>query len=275
MRTRISLLLGVAAVCVAGSPVFAQAPALTGTVSSAKEGAMEGVLVTAKKQGSTMSTTVVSDAQGHYAFPQGRLEPGNYRLTIRAIGYILDGPRTIDISASGAKADVKLKETPNIAAQLTNSEWLMSAPGTPDQKRDLVNCATCHVLALPMMSNYTEQQVRDDLIPRMSDMFEPGDADADPEAPRRRDANRNFGNLDRLSKYLSSINLSSGGEHKFEYKTFPRPKGEATRVIITSYDLPRKTMQPHDAVKGDDGYVWLSNFRRELDPTPWIRRPAR
>ena len=52
MRTKISLLLGVAAFCVAGSPVFAQAPALTGTVSSAKEGVMEGVLVTAKKQGS-------------------------------------------------------------------------------------------------------------------------------------------------------------------------------------------------------------------------------
>ena len=63
MRTKISLLLGVAAFVVAGSPAFAQAPALTGQVTSAKEGAMEGVLVTAKKQGSTMSTTVVSDAQ--------------------------------------------------------------------------------------------------------------------------------------------------------------------------------------------------------------------
>jgi streptogramin lyase len=86
----------------------------------------------------------------------------------------------------------------------------------------------------------------------------------------RRDANRNFGNLDRLSNYLASINLSSGSEHKFEYKTFPRPKGVDTRVIITSYDLPRKTMQPHDAVMGDDGYVWLSNFGensiQRLDP---------
>src|SRR5262245_4583885 len=125
MRTKTSLLLGVAALCIAAAPAFAQTPALTGVVTSAKEGAMEGVLVTAKKQGSTMSTTVVSDAQGRFAFPQGRLEPGNYRLTIRAIGYILDGPRTVDVTASGANADVKLRETPNIAAQLTNSEWLM------------------------------------------------------------------------------------------------------------------------------------------------------
>ena len=270
MRTKISLLLGVAAFCVAGSPAFAQAPALTGQVTSAKEGAMEGVLVTAKKPGSTMSTTVVSDAQGRFAFPQGRLEPGNYRLTIRAVGYILDGPRTVDVTAAGAKADVKLKETPNIAAQLTNSEWLMSAPGTPEQKRDLVNCATCHVLALPMMSNYTAQQVKEDLIPRMADMSSQAMPTLIQKRIVRRDANRNFGNLDRLANYLSSINLSSGSEHKFEYKTFPRPKGVDTRVIITSYDLPRKTMQPHDAVMGDDGYVWLSNFGensiQRLDP---------
>jgi len=270
MRTKISLLLGVAAFCVAGSPAFAQAPALTGQVTSAKEGAMEGVLVTAKKPGSTMSTTVVSDAQGRFAFPQGRLEPGNYRLTIRAVGYILDGPRTIDVTAAGTKADVKLKETPNIAAQLTNSEWLMSAPGTPEQKRDLVNCATCHVLALPMMSNYTAQQVKEDLIPRMADMSSQAMPTLIQKRLVRRDANRNFGNLDRLSNYLASINLSSGSEHKFEYKTFPRPKGVDTRVIITSYDLPRKTMQPHDAVMGDDGYVWLSNFGensiQRLDP---------
>ena len=174
------------------------------------------------------------------------------------------------MTASGTKADVKLKETPNLAAQLTNSEWLMSAPGTPEQKRDLVNCATCHVLALPMMSNYTAQQVKEDLIPRMADMSSQAMPTLIQKRIVRRDANRNFGNLDRLSNYLASINLSSGPEHKFEYKTFPRPKGAQTRVIITSYDLPRKTMQPHDAVMGDDGYVWLSNFGensiQRLDP---------
>src|SRR5262245_66283871 len=119
MRTKISLLLGVAAFCVAGSAAYAQAPALTGQVTSAKDGAMEGVLVTAKKQGATMSTTVVSDAQGHFTFPAGRLEPGNYRLTIRAIGFILDGPRNVDVTAAGRKADVKLQATPKLTREPT------------------------------------------------------------------------------------------------------------------------------------------------------------
>jgi virginiamycin B lyase len=46
--------------------------ALTGLVSSGEEGAMEGVLVSAKREGSTITTTVVTDAQGRYSFPAAR-----------------------------------------------------------------------------------------------------------------------------------------------------------------------------------------------------------
>ncbi|PWU09352.1 MAG: hypothetical protein C5B51_06390, partial [Terriglobia bacterium] len=45
-------------------------PALSGRVSSQAEGAMEGVIVGAKKAGSTISVWVVSNAQGQYAFPR-------------------------------------------------------------------------------------------------------------------------------------------------------------------------------------------------------------
>ena len=55
-------------------------PALTGVVMSAEEGAMEGVLVSAKREGSTITVTVVSDAQGRYRFPAKRLAPGRYAV---------------------------------------------------------------------------------------------------------------------------------------------------------------------------------------------------
>src|ERR1700693_982435 len=64
--------------------------ALTGIVTSAEEGVMEGVLVSAKKAGSTITLTVVSDKDGRYSFSASRLEPGSYALHIRAIGYDLD-----------------------------------------------------------------------------------------------------------------------------------------------------------------------------------------
>ena len=53
-----------------------QAPAaLTGQVTSEAEGAMEGVVVSAKKAGSIVTVSVVTDAQGRYSFPANRLEP--------------------------------------------------------------------------------------------------------------------------------------------------------------------------------------------------------
>ena len=75
-----------------------QAPAaLTGVVSSAAEGAMEGVVVTAHKDGSIVSVSVTTDAQGRYSFPENRLEPGHYTLAIRAVGYDISAPAAADV----------------------------------------------------------------------------------------------------------------------------------------------------------------------------------
>ena len=78
---------------------YAQAAALNGKVSSTEEGLMEGVLVSAKKEGATVTTTVVSNAKGEFSFPTDRMEPGHYNITIRAAGYILAGPKQIDVAA--------------------------------------------------------------------------------------------------------------------------------------------------------------------------------
>ncbi|HEY1545996.1 MAG TPA: carboxypeptidase-like regulatory domain-containing protein, partial [Xanthobacteraceae bacterium] len=146
-RSSIALLAGAAlALVLSAGPTRAQT-ALTGLVSSAEEGAMEGVLVTARRDGSTMTITVVSDAQGHYSFPSAKLEPGHYSLAIRAIGYDLDGRATADVAAgANANTDLKLRRARNIASQLSNAEWLDSVPGTPAQKDALFNCVSCHTV---------------------------------------------------------------------------------------------------------------------------------
>ena len=130
------------------APVQAQtAVALTGQVSSAEEGMMEGVVVSARKDGSTISISVVTDAQGRFAYPAARLEPGHYTLKARAAGYEIDGATAAEV-ASGreARADIKLKKVRNLSAHLTNAEWMMSMPGTDEQKRFLLNCNGCHTI---------------------------------------------------------------------------------------------------------------------------------
>src|SRR5579863_8704881 len=97
----------------------AQAPAaLSGQVTSTEEGPMEGVVVSAKKDGSTISISVVSDAAGRFAFPAARLEPGHYALKARAAGYELDGTASskgaAEVAAGQeAKVEIKLKKAKN------------------------------------------------------------------------------------------------------------------------------------------------------------------
>src|SRR6266446_4829433 len=87
---------------------LAQGGALTGLVTSEAEGAMEGVVVTARKAGAKFAISVTTDAQGRYSFPASKLEPGQYALTIRASGYELGGKPTADVAAAKA-ATVDLK----------------------------------------------------------------------------------------------------------------------------------------------------------------------
>src|SRR5262249_8776488 len=99
----------------AAFPAPALAATLSGQVTSAEEGPMEGVVVSARKQGSTITLSVVSDQKGQYSFPADRLAAGQYTLAIRAAGYNLEGTETVDVAAGGAKADIRLVKTRNLA----------------------------------------------------------------------------------------------------------------------------------------------------------------
>src|SRR5690348_1826950 len=140
METRRALIVAVgalAAILLHAAPALrAQSqtpPSLSGQVTSAEEGPMEGVVVSAKRDGSTISISVVTNAAGRFAFPAARLEPGHYVLKARAAGYEVDGVCAADVtSGQEAKAEIKLKKVKNLSASLTNAEWLMSMPGTDE-----------------------------------------------------------------------------------------------------------------------------------------------
>ena len=121
------------------------AAALSGQVSSQEEGPMEGVLVSAKGAGTAITVTVVSDSQGRYSFPRTKLQPGRYALSIRAVGYNLESPAVFDIPPNQtAPADLRLAKTADLSTQLTSAEWIMSAPGTEEQKTIFRGCTGCH-----------------------------------------------------------------------------------------------------------------------------------
>src|ERR1700721_270567 len=97
------------------SPSPKPAASLSGTVTSDAEGRMEGVLVTAKLEGGNTTVTVITNEQGSYTFPAGRLRPGKYNLAIRATGYELPTPSTAEIGSA---------QTSNVAINLPKTQIL-------------------------------------------------------------------------------------------------------------------------------------------------------
>lgn len=282
---RVSLVMNIGGLVVAAwlagaGQLAAQAgPALAGQMLSGKvtagQEALEGVLVSAKKDGSTITVTVVTGKDGRYSFPAGRLEPGPYSLHIRAAGYDLEGTGQISLVADKTvTADLALRKTDNLAAQLTNAEWLASMPGTDAQKGQLLNCVGCHTLSRPLNSKYSADDFLTMILPRMQSYVN----QSIPMHPQLRHAERRMEEQGdqrvqvyrAAAEYLASINLSSRPKWNFELKTLPRPTGASTRVIYTEYDLPRETIEPHDVIVDSSGMVWYSNFGEQnlgrLDP---------
>jgi hypothetical protein len=64
----------------------------------------------------------------------------------------------------------------------------------------------------------------------------------------------------KQAAYLATLNLSSVEQWAYPLKIAPRPKGKATKVLITEYDLPQRTRQPHDVVVDSEGTVWYASF---------------
>jgi virginiamycin B lyase len=247
----------------AGLSTSAQAAAaLTGQVTSGEEGPMEGVLVSAKKDGSTMTITVVTDAKGEYSFPADRLDAGHYAIATRAAGYNLDGPKAVDIAAGGSKADIKLTKTKNLANQLTSAEWLMSAPGPDNLKNTLANCVGCHTLQRIFASTHDAEEFKQ-IFKRMGS-YSPGSTPTHPQpllpGPRGDRSPMPESMFGPVSEWLASVDLSTTDTRSYELKTLPRPKGASTKVIYTEYDLPRRETQPHDVIVDQDGMVWYSDF---------------
>jgi virginiamycin B lyase len=263
-----------AALVLAGAaPAPAADSALTGQVSSREEGVMEGVLVSAQKDGSTIRITVVTDAQGRYAFPAAKLAPGSYKISIRAVGYELDGAGTAAVAADKtSSADLKLRKTGNLAAQLTNSDWMASLPDAP-QRRIIASCTTCHTLQRIVESTYTADDFMA-LVPRMMRYGAMSKPNHPQVAPDRSPTSAPKGDvLQKFAEYLASVNRSTHPTFALPLKTAPRPSGRATRVILTEYELPRPDLtEPHDVVVDPlgTGTVWYSNFGEqtlgELDP---------
>ena len=100
---------------------------LAGTVTGADGTPMEGVAVSAKAEGVTMTTSVWTDHDGAYTFPQ--LEAGSYHVWAQAVGF--DRPVAQDVITSGktTQQNFTLKPIQNFERQLSTISGVSSRLG--------------------------------------------------------------------------------------------------------------------------------------------------
>jgi len=273
-----SFALGVLMTSCLAVPAGAQAPAaLTGRVTSAAEGPMEGVLVSLKREASNKTVTVVSRGDGRYAFPRERLEPGRYAVSVRAVKFVLaEREQSVDIAAGRtAELDLVLRESNplELALQMTDPEWLSSWPLEDRTKWELFrDCSRCHTLRRPAMSTYDAEELAW-VMQRM--VYSAGSSPMRFQLPAaqvphwgRAEQGEPSALQKRQAEAVASINLHQG-MWRYELKTLPRPKGKETEVIYTTWDLPA-TARPHDTRIAADGTIWFNHFNDNaigrLDP---------
>ena len=104
---------------------------LSGSVKSASGEAVGGVMVSAKPQGGTITTTVLTDETGRYYFPP--LAAGKYRLWAQALSFERDNG---DIDLGAAKQhDFTLAPMADFFKQLPGNLMLAALPEENEQDK--------------------------------------------------------------------------------------------------------------------------------------------
>jgi virginiamycin B lyase len=241
-----------------------------GVVKSANGALLEGIMVQLIAQKNAIRTTVYSNADGRYEFP--KLEPGTYTLRIARPREFhpfvrekleINGPDELaDITLTRVTNVALLPALPEIAAQMTGSEWLLSLSGTGEEKRLLtVNCNWCHSYQQIFRNRYDEHGWAQ-IVNRMTK------GAGSPLINMNPRGRFNDEDTAKLVKWLASVRGPDSKDPPFV--TLPRPQGRQTRVVITEYELPRLELATHDVWGDSKGNIWYSPHRSSyigrLDP---------
>ena len=140
-------------------------------------------------------------------------------------------------------------------------------PGTAEQKRPLIECMSCHTLERVVRSKFTADEFVG-VLKRMANYANNSTTRASAAAVVERRVSRDRAR--KVAEYLATRQSEQDRDTGIiELKALPRPTGRATHVIITEYDMPRKTIAPHDVRTDAQRLHLVLELRRALS------RPAR
>jgi streptogramin lyase len=231
------MLLASAAAVVAGlgTSVSAQAAdqLLTGAIASAAGTKLDGVVVSAKREGSNITTSVYTDATGNYYFPP--MAAGKYKVWAQTLGF--EQTKTdVDLQATKHQ-DLTLKTITDPETKWKQLPGELVWDALPEGNAEDVhmkqilhnNCNGCHTPSFPLQFKFDAAGWS-----RIIDLMKKIGAGL----PTDRPANQIIEmNQKRLAAYLARVRGPDSPAPTIP--TRARPSGEAARVVWTLYDVPR------------------------------------
>jgi len=236
-NVRSILLASAASLVIAGlaTPTMAADQVLNGAVSSPAGEKLGGVTVSAKQDGSTITTSVYTDDTGNYYFPP--LPAGKYQVWAQALSFET-AKASIDLAAA-AHQDLVIKPIADAEQRIRQlpSELLVAA--LPEDNADDARikkvftnqCTGCHSPGYPLQFRFDEAGWNKiiNLMKRVANTGVYQGPDAKPNGII------DF-NQKQLAAYLARAR--GPGETSMKFKDRPRPSGEAARAVWATYELP-------------------------------------
>src|SRR5262245_9140546 len=249
---------------------FAQAAdqLLSGAITSASGEKLGGVTVSAKLDGSTITTSVYSDDAGNYYFPP--LPAGKYKVWAQALGFET-AKGDVDLS-SAKKQNLALKAMTDQEQIVRQMPGEMLVEALPDQteadariKKVFTNqCTGCHSPGYPLQFKFDEAGWNK-IINLMKVVANTGVVPPNPNANKIIDHDQKA-----LAAYLARAR--GPGETSMKFKPRPRPTGEAARVAWALYDLP---LNPDSGIatygvkyNTNDGTDWSKGTTSKIGQLP-------
>jgi streptogramin lyase len=239
---------------------------LSGAIASQSGQKLDGVTVSAKREGSTITTSVYTDNAGQYFFPP--LPAGKYRVWAQALGFERS-TGAVDLSAA-RRHDFKLQEIADPERRFRQLPGEMMVAALPEASADdarmkkifMNNCTGCHSTSYILQFRFDEagwSKIIDlmKVVP-VSGVYPGPSAKANQIMERHQKP---------LAAYLARAR--GPGESSMKVAPRPRPAGEAARAVWTLYDVPTNP----DAGIGtrhslNDGTDWAQGTTSKLGQLP-------
>jgi streptogramin lyase len=247
------LLTSAAAITAAPSVASAADHVLSGTIASPTGEKLGGVTVSARLEGSPITTSVYTDESGNYYFPP--MAAGKYKIWAQALGFETT-KNNVDLSAA-RRANLALAPMTDKERAFRQLPGEMMVAALPEdtvedariKKIFTNNCTGCHSPSYILQFRFDEAGWNK-IIDLMKVVPNTGVFPANPKANDVIQYNQK-----QLAAYLARAR--GPGESSMKVASKPRPSGEAARVSWTLYDLP---MNPDagigTAAPVNDGSDW-------------------